>query len=714
VPQTAMAYSVRLVALATFVIAWVVGGGATPAAAGEAPAKAADVKPAATAAADGNAAKSSSTKPAESAKAVETSTKPADASAKPAAKKAAEPAAKPAAPAKAAEPLAEFLLPTTTKGFLSITNVTVLNAQWDKTQLGQLMADPVMQPFAKDLRRQLESRLSRLEDRLGLTLDDLREVPSGELAVAIVQPKPADSALVTIMDVAGRQKEAQAMIKKSTERLMQRGSKQSRVDVHGVQVVIFDVPPAADDRDGQSHQTGYFLRGDLFAAADDVDVVRGVAEHLASGKRDGTLGALKGFQQVMARCHKDAGDVVPNARWWIEPIGYAEAVRAAQREENRRKGKTIFQLLRNQGFQALQGVGGFVNFKIDSYEILHRTAAYAPPPYEKSMKMLVLPNVGQFTPQQWVPRDIASYSTFYIDVMNAFDNFGPLYEELFAEGEKGAWEEVLKALEVDPNGPRINLRKELIANLNNRVSVVSDYQLPITVHSERLLYAIEAKDQGALTKAIAKWMSNDPTMKRREWKGHIIWEAVEEEIAVPSISIDAIPSVNPNESHVRRPARAAAAQQDQERVLPHAAVTVAHGQLFIASHIDILQKVLVLPKDRERLERDIDFKLVQRTLDALKFAQSCMRGFSRTDEEYRPNYELLRQGKMPESETMFARALNGLFGVKKGTSRKQRLDGSQLPNYQVVRRYLGPAGITAVSEADGWFVKGFTLPKLNQ
>ena len=46
-----------------------------------------------------------------------------------------------------------------------------------------------------------------------------------------------------------------------------------------------------------------------------------------------------------------------------------------QREENRRKGKTIFEVMRHQGFEAMQGVGGFVNFKVEGYEILHRTAA---------------------------------------------------------------------------------------------------------------------------------------------------------------------------------------------------------------------------------------------------------------------------------------------------------------------------------------------------
>ena len=67
---------------------------------------------------------------------------------------------------------------------------------------------------------------------------------------------------------------------------------------------------------------------------------------------------------------------------------------------------------------------------------------------------------------------------------------------------------------------------------------------------------------------------------------------------------------------------------------------------------------------------------------------------------------------MPESESMLGRLLNQLFGEgKKGQPRQQKLDGSQLPEYDTVRRYLGPAGLQATAEKDGWFIKGFTISK---
>ena len=67
---------------------------------------------------------------------------------------------------------------------------------------------------------------------------------------------------------------------------------------------------------------------------------------------------------------------------------------------------------------------------------------------------------------------------------------------------------------------------------------------------------------------------------------------------------------------------------------------------------------------------------------------------------------------MPESESLLGRTLNTFSGAaKKGVVRSQRINGKNLPDFEVVRRALGLGGMGATSEADGWFLKGFMLPK---
>jgi len=147
-------------------------------------------------------------------------------------------------------------------------------------------------------------------------------------------------------------------------------------------------------------------------------------------------------------------------------------------------------------------------------------------------------------------------------------------------------------------------------------------------------------------------------------------------------------------------------------LLPNAAVTVAAGHLLIASHLDFLKKVLEKREERFSLAKSVEYRMVQKALDGFNVAEKSVRTFGRTDEQARPTYELIRQGKMPESETMLGRVLNTLFGAgKKGVVRKQEIDPKAMPDFQFVQRFLGPAGMQMVSEPDGWFLKGVMLAK---
>jgi len=655
----------------------------------------------------------------------------------------------------------ETLLPDTTQGFFAISNVDVLNEHWEKTQWGHLMADPVMKPFTKDIRRQFEERWSSVHERLGLTLEDIRNVPSGDVAIGLISPEPGRAALAIVADVAEKLPQARELLEKVSKTQLERGAKRSEVKLPetGDVVVQFDLPELEEEKEaGRStldgsqsppakegsaapaeppappptRQAFYCLAGNLLAVTDHLKVMEGILVR-AKGTRAGCLADHKPFQIVHDRCRKDYGEGVPQMRWFIHPLGYAEAARAATPESKRRKGKSILEVMRNQGIGAVQGVGGFADFASEDYELVHRTAVYAPGPYENSMKMAVLPNAEEFAPQPWAPRDIATYTTFYFDVLNAFDNFGPLFDELFGQGERGVWEDTLKSLELDPSGPQVNLRKELFEHFGQRISILTDYKLPITTSSERLLIAIEVNDVQSVGVAMEKLLKNDPTAQPRDEKGNkldkkdptlhkraldgkLIWEIVEEdeELALPNPvpSFGDEPAVTPvRPPRLRRHiADDEEEEEERERLLPHAAATVWQRHLMIASHIDFLLKGVAPEKKPDLLGEDVDFLLVEEEIEKLD-PKKCLRFFSRTDEEYRPTYELIRQNKMPESESLFARLLNALFGEGKKGPRAQKIDGSQLPEYQVVRRYLGPAGLQATTEPDGWFLKGFTLSK---
>ncbi|MHB8897406.1 MAG: hypothetical protein ACYC6Y_01525 [Thermoguttaceae bacterium] len=612
----------------------------------------------------------------------------------------------------AVEP-SEKLLPDTVKGFVSVTNMKVLVDSWNATKVGQLMQDPIMEPFREDLQRQFEEQWVDARDKLGLTIDDLRGVPAGEVALALIQPAPGQSALVLLVDVTGNQEKAQQMVQKATANLIEEGSKKRTEKIGNLNVDVFAIPKEnpQDEQEPQRH-AALLLQGDLLIVSTSPEAMGAVLQRQA-GAAHKTLADVPAFQAAMKRCTDDSGkDNVPQIRWFLEPFGYAETVRSAIPERDRRPGKPLTETLRNAGFTAISGMGGYLSFASEGYEFIHRTLVSAPKPYEKSMRMLSFPNEKDFVPQTWVPRDVATYTTTFVDIVNAFDNLAPLADEYI--GEPGAWEDVLKGLLEDKHGPQVDLRSELVKHLGTQVTIVTDFAMPISTTSERILIAIQVKDEAAVAKALEKLLQADEAVVLRGDLPGLeklkIWEAVppEEKPLVPQISLDAIP-VFPGDD----PAAQEPVEEDVEGpgLLPNAAITVTNGQLFVSSHLDFLVKILQGREERETLASAIDFQIIGKKVEELS-QERCAWVFSRTDKEYRATYELIRQGKMPESETMLGRALNTILGAgKKGVLRQQELDGSKLPDFDVVRRYLGTAGGFGVSEQDGWFFKGFMVSR---
>lgn len=604
--------------------------------------------------------------------------------------------------ALATPPTSETLLPNSTKGYFSVGNVPELAKNWQKTQLHQLLNDPVMQPFTADLHRQLGEKWLKSHEKIGLSIDDLRGIATGELAAAMVGTTEGKTALAVFVDVSGQEDRAQGVLKKASEQLIKDGGKRSQRKIAGVDVIVYDIP-APDDPKVIRHVV-FFQKDGLLCGADDLAVATDVLKRW-DGKQTDNLSSQEAYKTVMARCQASAGDLKPDVRWFVDPLGFAEAMRIG----DEKKMKTL-KMLRNQGFGAIRGLGGYVNFVTGDYEMLHRTAIYAPPPYEKAMRMLAFPNRADAAPLDWVPRSLATYTTLQCDIKNAFEYSSTLVDEAF--GGENILEDLITDIREDENGPQIDLRKDLVAHLGQRVTVITDYKLPVSPTSERLLFAIEATNTKALAEAVKKSLQDDPDVIKRVFGTHIIWEMKSEDAPVAAVTVEH-PGGGGDGGQATGEQDVKAIEKKVEEVrIPNAAIAVANGHLFVSSHVDFLEKILSKLPERDRLDGDVDYHRVGEELKKLGAVETSGRNFSRIDDEYRVTYELFREGKLPQADTMLAHLINRILGEEKdGVVRKARLDGSKLPEYEVVRRYLGVSGSYVTSEKDGWFMIGFVLNK---
>jgi hypothetical protein len=605
---------------------------------------------------------------------------------------------------------ADRLLPANTKGFLSMPDVAQLSANFNRSQFGQLVGDPAMKPFLDGFKQQLRQQGLKQLDQLGLSWDELEGLPKGEVSLAVIEISPDEAAVALVADVTGHNDKAAAVLAKVGERLTRSGARRiSRAG--GDPTIVYQL---VGEPGAKPPVVGYCVYRDMLVACDNISLLETMLQAL-SGERKDSLAGVAAYHEIMTKCAAQAGGLAPDLRWFIEPFGYAETVRATTSLRDRRHGPDLLKAFRNQGFTAVQGVGGMINFSAGKYELMHRTMVYAPPlpghtPQDKdkfhlAARMLDFPAAGDLMPQPWVPRDMATYSTFNCDIKNAFSSVGTLVDEMV--GEKGVFRDVLDSLRDDPQGPRIDIEKNLIANLGNRITIISDCVLPIGPKSERKVLAVEVTDENAVATTIRKLMETDKEAHARDFQGHVVWEIVPTKTETTAVEIEAPGAsfhVSDNESSPH--------SDRDDRIFSATAYCVAQGHLFAASHTELLERVLSGLKPDDRLTAAGDFQNIAAQASPLGIGPISFRFFSRIDQACRPTYELIRTGQMRQSETILNKLLNSVLGDgKDGIPRKQQIDGHLLPEFDAVRRYFGPAGTFVTSLDNGWLCVGVMLAR---
>jgi hypothetical protein len=602
-------------------------------------------------------------------------------------------------------------------GYVSIAQPAEFDDRWNKTQFGRMLEDELMQPFIKDLRKQIQEKYRAVEEKLGITLDDLEGVAAGEMSLSIIERQGEDAALAITIDVTDRQDRAEMLIQSIETRFAKRGGKRATERQGDSDLHVFTVPA---DAGSPPQTTVYFIKDDVLCGIDDRAQAEAMLKRFADQAND-NLRSVPAYAATMERCGHQANGLAPEARWFVDPFGFTFAARTLQKSSRRNDDHDTARILKENGFDAIQGAGGYFNQLVDGgIEFLHRSSVYAPPVPGKesdplrwnlSMRMLQLPNSGELHPQPWVPQTAAGFTTFLLEIDKAFDNLGPVFDAL--QGQDDAWANTLEGWETDPYGPKVNVREGFIGNMGQRITILADYRTPITVDSERSLFAVEVKNEKALAEVLEKWMTKEPDVVRREIGKFVVWERVPPQLAVEEPELPGFKRITTESEK-----EGSDEKGNRERVLPNSAVCVALGHMLMASDIDYLARVLKGFPEDERLANSPEYQKVAEAMEYLSPGERSGWSFGRTDDELRPTFELLRQRKMPQAKTMLGKFLNNLLLTeeerKDGTIRKQQIDGSNLPDFESVKHYLGPAGRLVRSEKDGWFVTVAVLNKSHE
>ena len=621
-----------------------------------------------------------------------------------------------ASPLWAVQP-SETLLPETTKGFISTQDVNEVREAFNNTQLGAMVADPAMKPFIDDLRRQISAKMEKAGSKLGVDWEDLEKVYAGEVALAVIQPDPSNKmshALALVVDVTGKKKEVDELLAKvhrnQTAKRAVRSVVRSRL-VPGATMTMYTQPLER----GQTvpERSYYIVQDDMLVATDSYNTIDAIVARFGKQDAKGSLAGVKAFDYTMDIAEKEKGKLEHHVRWFIEPFGFAEARRAAEGGRKKR-GTDMLKILQQQGFTAIQGAGGYIFFDTGSEEVLHRSYVYAPAvrpkgdKYDLAARMLQFPNGGNLAPQKWALNDIGTYLTMNWKTQDAFKYSETLVDAV--AGEPGVLKGMWLSMRTDPMGPQIDIYKGLVNLLEDRVTLMSDVLLPVNEKSERTLTAVGVTNPQVVATTVEKAFKDDPTAKKITYKGTVIWEIHnEEEQADLGLSIE-------GSGFVSADANVYEDEDDGEGkpIVSNFAIAVFDGHLMFSTHTSFIQDVIDRANAPNNIGTTPDFIRVDKALQELGSNKDSVRYFAQTEESYRMTYDLLKQNKLPQGESIFAKLVNGILSEEDGkdaTARAPEIDGRKLPDFDQVKQYLGPTGAYVQSEEDGWYVVGCLLKR---
>lgn len=628
-----------------------------------------------------------------------------------------------------AKPVAgsEEFLPASTKFWISVPDPGKLEAQFKSTQFGTLAKDPAIQPFIDSLADQIKDLMNRQNVSLGLKIDDMDAVQTGEICIAGVVPDVAGKqiakgthGLVVLVDVSETEDKAKALQKKINAMLKEKGAEVTEKEINGVPttkaVLKHQKPVRFSTTNHQAVVNGWMLVSDNETIFRDVLARLNAPQQIQKAE---TLASLNSFKGIMKQTNLDEFDA--HFRWYVDPFGY---IQLAQALEDERRGdlkarNDFSKVLKDQGFGAFKAMGGNVSVATGEHELLHRSFTYAPRGQkidnnDQIFKMFNFAgNSKPLEPANWVPKEASALVIGNWDFSDALGSVGGLYDGFL--DEEGAFERTLNDFKVDPD-MQLDIVK-LVGLLDNRLTIASAVERPIAASSERVVIGIPVKAEPDFVFESLRRATNGQVISLGGIKVIEVDSAAMEEELPDDLEDFKLPGdLEYEEEEEEEPAFQLFAKK----------YFVVHGgNLLIANNKGYLRKLL--SQKKSKLASAPDYIEVKTAIDKLTDGSDvCWRQFGRMDLALEANYEMVRRGEMASSQTVLARVVNQVFKkqaeeqaaaagkeLDDETLRKQKLDGSKLPeNYEVsIAPYFGPMGWVMETHEEGWRITGCIIKK---
>ncbi len=564
-------------------------------------------------------------------------------------------------PAFAADrPASAELLPPSVYAYVSVPDVGVLKDRVGKSAFGEMLRDPKLADARAQVLDAINTFGDQVQSTLGVTLEEIAKVPSGAVTFAVVQTeKGGPVGVVMLLDHRPDDATVTALIKKAEAGLKEKGGRRTTESFEGTEIAVYTIDKPKDgDSNGldepagakpAANTTAFFDKDARLVIGNGVPALESVLARWAGGKAN-SFAANETFEFIRDKTKSD--DRPPVLVFYVDPIGSLQAgIRDADNAPPALQFVPMY--LPALGLTKLKAIGGSVDVATEEFDSVAKVYFYVEQPTTGVLGLFRFP-AAELAPPAWVDEAANTYFSANWDVAGAYLAVQNVFNQLQGPG---GFERVVEQYANNPSGPKVHPKKDIVDQLTGRIHVAS-FPAPKASGDDEAgqqpsIFAAGVKDEQKMKALFARLAKTEGFPgKVRDFQGTQVYD---------------LPVKNPTPGGP-----------------DSVSLAVAKGNLFFSNVPARLEEVL-----RSKAGKPLaDSKQYQRVAGHFP-PQASLVLYQDQRDQLRASYEAVRSG---ESDS-------GVPGI----------DGTKLPPFEDVERYLLNSGTYAVPDENGALIVSFSL-----
>lgn len=535
--------------------------------------------------------------------------------------------------------------------YLSVPDAVDLKDRFMESNFGQMLQDDALDDFRAQFADTWQQASDEVQEEIGLSIAELTALLHGDATLAVVQPPGRSLGGVVMLEFGEHRDTLDTILEKARQGAKKDGATRTVETVEDTEVTVFTRPEEGED-DGGPDKIAYFIKDQhlVIGIGSNIDLLQDVLIRW-DGEHSQTFADDEIFSTIMRNCHPSEAEN-SQFQWYFSPIDMFRSVAMLpQANQGGISPAMALGFLPALGLDKFKAIGGASAIGTEEFDSVTHTFVYVNQPTSGLVKFFEFPAVRQ-SPPDWVPADVSAYTSANWDISGAYEAVEAIVDFFQPPGT------LANAInQLAQQGPRIHVKDDIVDSLSGRFQMFGEMPDDTSADSVQPgVFALELRDEAKVADVLMRVAEfSQGNLKTRDFRGSTIYE-----MDLPNL---------------------------QGGVPQSMGVTVAKGQLFIATDVQLLESYLRIDVADEPLANSTAWRRVSSHFPN----ETSIIGFGRPASQIEPLYEQLRSGELDE------------------VTDDVEIDFSTLPEFERLAGYFTTTGSYAVPAENGALFVNFSL-----